>query len=281
MIIFAAVIRALPIMNKYTLSMRLLLATSTVIISLLLIRCGSSRKEETVKVNNLNITYAVQNSIPHDIAAFTQGFVVHNGQLYESTGQEGSWIGIVDVNTGKADKKVVLADQYFGEGITILNQKIYQLTWQNQVGFVYDLHTFKELNKFTYTTEGWGITHDGTDLIMSDGTDHLTYLDSATLQVKKKVNVRREGQPVDNLNELEFINGYIYANIWQTDTIVRIDPANGEVTGVLDLTPLTKQARALNPQMDVLNGIAWHASSQSLLVTGKLWPFIYVLKLTS
>lgn len=267
-------------MNKYTRSLRVLATLGALALSVIFIGCGSAKKEETVAGNSLNVGYTVQNSIPHDITAFTQGFVVHNGQLYESTGQGGSWIGIVDVNTGKADKKVVLANQYFGEGITILNHKIYQLTWQNRVGFVYDLHTFKELKKFTYTTEGWGITHDGTDLIMSDGTDQLFFLDSATLLVKKKLAVTRDGQPVNNLNELEFINGQVYANIWQTDTIVRIDPTTGEVTGILDLTPLTRQARTLNPQMDVLNGIAWHASTQSLLVTGKLWPFIYVLKLT-
>lgn len=247
----------------------------------LLMRCGAPKKETALPIADVSIRYTVQNSIPHDIEAFTQGFVIHNGQLYESTGQGGSWIGVVDVNTGKADKKVILPKNYFGEGITILNNKVYQLTWQNKVGFVYDLASFKELKKFTYDTEGWGLTHDGTDLIMSDGTDQLIYLDTATFQVKKKVTVKRDGKPVDDLNELEFINGVVYANIWQTDTIVRIDPATGEVNGVLDLGPLTKQARTLNPQMDVLNGIAWHPATESLLVTGKLWPFIYVLKLNS
>jgi glutamine cyclotransferase len=243
--------------------------------------CGSAKKEETTEEKNTAISYSVQNSIPHDIDAFTQGFVIHEGQLYESTGQGGSWIGIVDVNTGKADKKVILPNQFFGEGITILNNKIYQLTWQNKVGFVYDLKTFRELKKFSYDTEGWGLTHDGTHLIMSDGTDQLTYLDTATLTPARTVRITREGTPVGNLNELEYINGFIYANIWQTDTIVRIDPATGTVNGLLDLAPLTKQARTLNPRMDVLNGIAWHASTQSLLVTGKLWPFIYVLKLNN
>jgi glutamine cyclotransferase len=267
-------------MNKYTTYVREVLPISFGLAAILFYGgCGTPKKETPVAVNDLTISYTVQNSIPHDIEAFTQGFVIHNGQLYESTGQGGSWIGVVDVNTGKADKKVILPKNYFGEGITILNNKIYQLTWQNKVGFVYDLRTFKELKKFSYDTEGWGLTHDGTDLIMSDGTDQLLYLDSATLQVKKKVAVTQNGQPVTSLNELEFVNGNVYANIWQTDTIVRIDPATGHVTGVLDLGPLTKQARSLNPQMDVLNGIAWHASTQSMLVTGKLWPFTYVLKL--
>lgn len=263
---------------KYTNASRFNQLLGLVLPALLLASCGQKKNEERAAAKNDAIPYTVQSSIPHDTEAFTQGFVVHDGQLYESTGQGGSWIGIVDVNTGKADKKIILPDQYFGEGITILNNKIYQLTWQNKVGFVYDLRTFRELRKFSFETEGWGLTHDGTHLIMSDGTDRLVYLDTGRLEPVKKISVTKGGLPVKNLNELEYINGFIYANIWQTDTVVRIDPASGEVTGVLDLTPLTKQARLLNPQMDVLNGIAWHAPTRSLLVTGKLWPFIYVLQ---
>jgi glutamine cyclotransferase len=262
---------------KYTNAGRSVMPYLLISVAALASHCGTPRRDEQPARKSDAIAYSVQSSIPHDTEAFTQGFVVHNGQLFESTGQGGSWIGIVDVNTGKADKKIILADQYFGEGITILNNKIYQLTWQNKVGFVYDVNTFREVRRFSYDTEGWGLTHDGTHLIMSDGTDQLIYLDTTRLEPVKKIAVTKDGAPVKNLNELEYINGYIYANIWQTDTIVRINPATGEVTGVLDLTPLTKQARLLNPQMDVLNGIAWHAATRSLLVTGKLWPFIYVL----
>lgn len=246
--------------------------------SFLIMACGGSKKEEIKSEPKTPVlSYQIKSTIPHDVEAFTQGFYVHNGELYESTGQAGSWIGIVDVNTGKADKKVILANQYFGEGITILNNKVYQLTWQNKKGFVYDLKTFKKLKEFEYVTEGWGITSDGKNLIMSDGSNKLFYLDTVTLKTVKTLEVKYENAPMKELNELEYINGYLYANIWQTDKIVKINPEDGNVVATLELENLSTQAKMVNPQMDVLNGIAWHEKTKSFLVTGKYWPFIYVL----
>lgn len=236
------------------------------------------KNEQRVR-DTASIGFTVQRILPHDPKAFTQGFLIHNGELYESTGQDSSWIGIVDIGTGKADRKVILDSKYFGEGITILNNKVYQLTWRNKNGFVYKLPSFNKIGEFTYAGEGWGITNDGTNFIMSNGTDEIRFLDSATLMATRTVSVSNKGNPVTNLNELEYANGYLFANVWQTDLIVKIDPANGNVVGYLDLSDLAKQARMTNPQADVLNGIAWHPATQTMLVTGKLWPYIFILKL--
>lgn len=243
---------------------------------LTIISCGP--KKETITDPKL-IEYSLVNSFPHDKKAFIQGFVIHEGQLYESTGQDSSWIGIVNIKTGIADKKVFLDNKYFGEGITILNNKIYQLTWENKKGFIYDLKSFKKVSEFSYNTQGWGLTHDSSNLIMSDGTSRLYLLDTLTLKPTKTLNVTYNGKPVNALNELEFINGYVYANIWQTNLIAKIDLKTGDVQGFLDLSKLAQQAKLINPNADVLNGLAWHKGTNSLLVTGKYWPFIYVLKL--
>lgn len=255
-----------------------ILPQSYLLVLVLALACSGKKEVEKPGSTKL-IPYSVQRSLPHDMKAFTQGFTIHNGQLYESTGQNNSWIGIVNINTGIADKKVQLPATYFGEGITILNNKIYQLTWQDSIGFVYDLATFKKVKEFRYTSEGWGITHDGTHLIMSDGTDQLHYLDTLTLGVGKSLKVHYNGKPLTSLNELEYVDGFIYANVWQTNLIAKIDATTGEALGFLDLSPLARQAGVINPNQDVLNGIAWHAGTQSFLVTGKYWPLIYVLKL--
>lgn len=225
------------------------------------------------------IGYSVVSSMPHDTKAFTEGLVIHDGKLYESTGESESWIGVVDISTGIAERKVELSSEYFGEGITILNEKVYQLTWKHKKGFVYNLNTFKLWQEFTYNTEGWGLTHDGTNLIMSDGTNKLQYLDTATLALTKTLTVKYKNETVNSLNELEYIDGFIYANVWQTNRIAKIDPATGEVKGFLDLSALVRQAGLSNGAVDVLNGIAWHPGTKSMLVTGKYWPFIYVIKL--
>jgi glutamine cyclotransferase len=241
----------------------------------------SKDKDKTTddKKDNLLINYTVKTQWAHDPQAFTQGLVIHEGKLYESTGQDHSWIGIVDVNSGKPDKKVVLDNAYFGEGITILNNKIYQLTWTNKVGFIYDLKTFKKTGEFPYETEGWGLTHDSANLIMSDGTDKLTFLDTTTLKPVKTIHVTDEYGPVKKLNELEFVDGYILSNQWETNLILKIDPKTGKVVGRMDMTPLVRDAKMRNPQSDVLNGIAYHPVTKLLLVTGKNWPMIYVLQL--
>lgn len=247
--------------------------------SLFMIAGCKDKKEEKSADETNYISYTVQRSLPHDVKSFTQGFTIHKGQLYESTGQSNSWIGVVDIKTGVAERKVELPAQFFGEGITILNNKIYQLTWQNKIGFVYDLSTFKKLQEFSYSNEGWGLTHNNQQLIMSDGTDKLHFLDTLTLSITKSLNVSYKGKPVTALNELEYVDGFIYANVWQTNLLAKIDATTGNVEGFLDLAPLARQTGMINPNQDVLNGIAWHEGTQSLLVTGKYWPLIYVLKI--
>lgn len=236
---------------------------------------GCKPKEET-----LTIPYSVVKIFPHDVSAFTQGLVIEYGRLFESTGQEGSsWIAEVELASGKQDKKVLLADQYFGEGITVLNKMIYQLTWKGKIGFVYDIQSFQKINEFQYEYEGWGITHDGKNLIVSDGTDKIHFLDTATLKEVTVLDIKQGSRPVDKLNELEFINGYLYANRWMTNEVVKIDLSNGQVVGILDLTELAREANQKNPSADVLNGIAYEKKSGLLLVTGKWWPFLFALRL--
>ena len=248
--------------------------------AMLLITCTPSKEKKQPEADPLKINYTIRSVWPHDTEAFTQGLLIHKGQLYESTGQPGtSWIGLVDVATGKLDKKVILDSKYFGEGIDILNNKVYQLTWQSHVGFVYDLKDFKKIREWNYKSEGWGLTNDGKNIIMSDGSNQLHFLDTASLEIARSINVTDENGPVKELNELEYIDGFVYANVWQTNRIMKIDPATGKVVGRLDLTPLYNDARKANPRMDVLNGIAWHPDTQSFLVTGKHWPHIYILKI--
>jgi glutamine cyclotransferase len=256
----------------------ILLATSAVWLT----SCNSEKKTPPAPaVDPLAIKYTLKTTWPHDIKLFTEGFVVHNGQLYEGTGHfKQSWIGIIDIKTGKLDKKVTLADNYFGEGITILNNKIYQLTYQTKIGFIYDLKTFRKLGDFNFeNAEGWGLTHNNHHLIMSDGTENLTFLDTATLKPVKKLQVRDEQGPVSKINELEFVDGFIFANVWETNTIVKIDASSGKVVGRIDFSAKAREVKILNPQADVLNGIAYHAPTKSLLVTGKYWPFIFALQL--
>jgi glutaminyl-peptide cyclotransferase len=246
--------------------------------------CGKKDDKAEVKNDPLIMSYGVRAQWPHDTEAFTQGLVIHNGKLYESTGApEGqkapSWVGVIDVKTGKPEQKVDLPPEYFGEGITILNNKIYQLTWTSKIGFVYDLKTFKRIRTFEYNTPGWGITHDTHNLIMSDGSNKLTYLDTVNLKPVKTISVTDEKGDVKELNELEYIEGFIFANIWQTNNIVKIDPQSGKVVGRLDLSQLARDAQMRNPRVDVLNGIAYHPTTKLVLVTGKYWPMTYVIQL--
>lgn len=244
----------------------------------LLMACGKEQNNDSTK-NDLRIAFKLKQRWKHDPQAFTQGLLIHDGKLFESTGQKQSYIGIVDIKTGKPDKKIVLDDKYFGEGITVLNDKIYQLTWQNRVGFVYDVNTFEKVREFKYSTEGWGLTNDNRHLIMSDGTEKLIYLDTATLQPVKTIQVKDENGFVTKLNELEYMEGFILANQWETNRILKIDPETGSVVGILDLTPLVQEAKLDNPAADVLNGIAYHPSTKLLIVTGKFWSSSYVLQL--
>ncbi len=224
-------------------------------------------------------SYEIVNSFPHDRSAFTEGLVFINGRLYESTGLNGqSTLREVDLTTGAVVREIALPSQYFGEGLTVLGDKAYQLTWQNQQGFVYDLATFKQVGQFTYTGEGWGLTTDGHSLIMSDGTSQLRFLDPATFALQRTVTVANQGQPVKEINELEYIKGEIYANVWQTDYVLRIDPATGRVQGVIDFRDLLPPAERA-PDTDVLNGIAYDPAGDRLFVTGKRWPKLFEVKL--
>ena len=240
---------------------------------------------ETVNAGPPLLPFNVVNVYPHDTASFTEGLLVHNGQMYESTGgsphdnEFTSWFGPIDLKTGKALQKVPLDTAYFGEGITILNGKIYQLTWRGKIGFVYDEKTLKKIKDFTYTGEGWSLTNDGKSLIMSDGSSNLRYLDPETLQVQKIVSVEDNNGPVANVNELEYIHGAIYANVWQTNYIIKIDPSNGHVTGKMDLTPLYNEAHSKFAYADVLNGIAFDSAANKIYVTGKTWPNLYEIRL--
>jgi glutaminyl-peptide cyclotransferase len=229
------------------------------------------------------INYVVVKPFPHDTTSFTEGLLFHNGQLFESTGSpEGldetkSLVGITDLTTGKIAKKIELdRSLYFGEGITILQNKLYQLTYQNQVCFVYDATSFKQIGRHTYSNkEGWSLTNNGTDLIMSDGTDKLTILNPDTFKPIKQIAVTENGKQRDSLNELEYINGFIYANIWFNNSIVKIDPATGKVVGKLDLSSLDYEAKRKYKDAEALNGIAYDAATDKIYVTGKLWPNIY------
>ncbi len=245
---------------------------------ILFVSCSPKEKKNTP--DDL-IPFTLIKAFPHDATAFTQGLLVENGKLYESTGQKGSWIAEVDLATGTQNKKVILDNKYFGEGITILNNKVYQLTWQNHEGFVYDAQTFAKLKTFTYAHEGWGITHNGKNLIVSDGTDVIHFLDTANLKDDHLIHVTDNGTTVNQLNELEWIDGFIYANQWQTAFILKIDPTSGKVAGRMDLSSLGKEVSKFNGSFDVLNGIAYEKKSKLLLVTGKLWPVLFALKLSS
>ena len=225
-------------------------------------------------------TYEIINSYPHDPTAFTQGLIYLDGVLYEGTGRHGqSSLREVDLETGDVQTYSTIPEQYFGEGITIFDDKIYQLTWKSQTGFIYDQDSFELLDTFTYPTEGWGLTHDGEQLIMSDGTNNLYFLDPDTLEIKNMISVLDvQGNPIMRLNELEYIDGEVYANIWQTNQIVRINPGTGQVTAWIDLTGILSPDSLTQP-VDVLNGIAYDAENGRLFVTGKLWPNLFEIEL--
>lgn len=212
---------------------------------------------------------------PHDPAAFTQGLVFVDGHLYEGTGRHGeSSLRRVALDSGEVLQRSNLGLRYFGEGITLLGDRIYQLTWQSHIGFVYDKASFRQLQTFFLPGEGWGLTHDGSSLIVSDGTPVLRFLDPQTFTELRRVTVTEAGQPLARLNELEYIDGEIWANVWYSDEIVRIDPATGEVSSKLDLSGLHE---GREPDA-VLNGIAWDPQDRRLFVTGKLWPALYQIR---
>jgi glutamine cyclotransferase len=222
--------------------------------------------------------YTVVKTYPHDRDAFTQGLQYLNGFLYEGTGLNGrSSIRKVRLDTGEVVQRRDVAPQYFGEGIAVVASELFQLTWQSGIGFVYDLATFEPRRTFRYTGEGWGLTHDGASLVMSDGSDTLRFLNPATLDERRRLRVTAGGAPVEHLNELEFVEGEILANVWMTDFIARIDPKSGRVTAWIDLAGLLSPRERAST--DVLNGIAYDAAGRRLFVTGKLWPRVFEIRL--
>jgi glutaminyl-peptide cyclotransferase len=223
--------------------------------------------------------YEVIHTYPHDPRAFTQGLLYVDGHLYESTGLNGrSSIRMVDLNTGRVLQKYDLPAEYFGEGLTDWGSTLVQLTWQAHKGFVYDRFTFSLLRTFTYEGEGWGLTHDEKGLILSDGTSYLRFLDPKSFKETRRIHVTNaNGQGIEDLNELEYVHGEIYANIWHSDRIARISPRNGKLLGWIDLSGLMAKGDQPDPDA-VLNGIAYDSKDNRLFVTGKLWPKLFEIK---
>lgn len=248
----------------------------------------SDIKEATVIDNNsaentpnskYNLSYTLKKVFPHDTSSYTQGLLIHKGDLYEGTGLTGhSKLLKVDLNTGKALKVHNIAKDLFGEGIAILNDTIYQLTWQNHKVLVYTLADFKLVKEFKINTEGWGITTDGEKLIVSDGTSNLYYYNPSDFSLIKQVNISEMGGPAPYLNELEYINGYVYANQYTTPYIFKIDLNAGKVVGKMDIVDLWKRVKNLAPNVDVPNGIAYDADADKVYITGKQWPELYEIE---
>ena len=229
--------------------------------------------------------YKIINTYPHDSTAYTQGLEFHNGFLYETTGRRGqSSLRKVELTTGKVLQKIALANKYFGEGMTIVNDKIHWLTWQNKKGFTYDLETFKQEKTFKYgkSKEGWGLSHNETELIKSDGTHKIWFLNPETHEEKRSIQVYTKGRALDNLNELEYIDGKIYANKYLNSAIIIINPETGVAEGIVNLKGLTKEmqkTQKLKPEDEVLNGIAYDTKNNRLFVTGKNWGKLFEIAL--
>jgi glutamine cyclotransferase len=251
--------------------------------------CGSEKKSDQQEVKPIAPTeklaipvldYSVVATLPHDTMSFTEGLLVNNSQIFESTGTPAgsnfkSLLGPVDQKSGKINAKVEIDGKtYFGEGMVFLKGKIYQVTYQNHVGFVYDEKSYRKIGQFNYTGEGWGMTTDSTYIIMSDGTEMLRYFDTEFKPVKT-LTVTENGYAKESINELEYINGYIYANIWMTGDIVKIDPATGKIVARINLTPLSYEVKNFHPTALEMNGIAFDATNNKIYVTGKAWPKIY------
>ena len=249
----------------------------------------SAKGADTDSVNNsLNATnipifgYEVVNAYPHDTSAFTQGLVYEDGVIYEGTGLNGqSTLRCVDPETGRVLQQTSLASAFFGEGIAIWKDRIIQLTWQSILGFVYGKENLTRIGNFSYQTEGWGLTSDGKRLIMSDGTETLYFLDPITFTREGELRVTAKGEPVKGLNELEYIKGKIYANMWPSNWIVIISPDTGLVVGAINLNGLLQESDTQGHKVDVLNGIAYDAKADRLFVTGKWWPRLFEIKLVA
>ncbi|MCW4005426.1 MAG: glutaminyl-peptide cyclotransferase [Candidatus Bathyarchaeota archaeon] len=257
---------------------RIVLAAATVILACLIAGMVIWIMGDQTETAPVSYSYTVVNVFPHDENAFTQGLVFSGGTLFEGTGLLGeSALREVDLETGEITREVLLPDQFFGEGIAVVGNRIVQLTWHSQTGFVYDRDSFALLANFSYPTEGWGLTYDGERLIMSDGSENLYFLDPQTFERTGEIQVQANGTAVRNLNELEYVNGEIYANIWNQQTIAIINPETGQVKSWIDISGL-ESASWLNPEK-VPNGIAYDPANNRLFVTGKNWPNLYEITL--
>jgi glutaminyl-peptide cyclotransferase len=217
---------------------------------------------------------------PHDAGAFTQGLLYEDGFLYESTGRNGeSSLRKVAVETGEVVQRVNLEDRYFAEGIAVVGEEMYQITWRSRTGFVYDKTSFKKLREFQYTGEGWGLAYDGRHLVMSDGSDVLRFFDPPAMREVRRLRITSGGRRLDRLNELEFAGGFLYANIWYSDSIAKISPQSGEVVAVYDMSGLYPRRQRQSREM-VLNGIAYDEAADRFFLTGKNWPRLFAVRLT-
>lgn len=251
---------------------------SLIIILLIISSFSLSAAEINFPPELEKLNYQIIAQYPHDSNAFTQGLEIYNGNLYEGTGLYGSsTLRRVDLESGEIKKLIRLPEKYFGEGITVIDNKIYQLSWKENTAFVYDLK-FNLLKEFNYQGEGWGLANDGQNLIMSNGSEYLYFRDRYSFEINNEIRVHFKNKIIKNINELEYIDGYIYANIWQTDYIIKIDAENGEIVSYLDLTNILNKDD-YGEEIDVLNGIAYDQKDDHLLVTGKLWPKIFRIKI--
>jgi len=256
---------------------RRLFAIAFLLTSLMQVLVGMSYGSSKAKPPEY--TFKVVHVFPHDPTAFTQGLVYRDEFLYEGTGLNGrSSLRKVDLKSGSVFQRADLSSEFFGEGITVLGNEIFQLTWKSETGFVYDLHDFKLLRRFSYSGEGWGLTASANEIFMSDGTSEIRVLNPATFAEKRRFTVRDGDTTIKDLNELEFVEGEIYANVWQTNRIARISPRSGKVVGWIDLDGLLSPTYRLELGA-VLNGIAYDPDGRRLFVTGKLWPSIFEIRL--
>ena len=248
-------------------------------VAALVVACGAADREPVAARDIPVYSVKIVNVYPHDTGAFTQGLVYDDGFLYEGTGQLGaSSIRKVKLETGEVLREQKLGDQYFGEGVALVGDRLVQLTWTSRVGFVFEKETLREIGRFEYLTEGWGLTYDGARLIMSDGSANLQFLDPSTYQYRGFVTVRAGDIPVQRINELEYVDGEIFANIWPGNRIARIDLSTGAVVGWIEVPTLLKP-EDLGSEIDVLNGIAWDAEGRRLFLTGKLWPKLFEVEI--
>ena len=258
---------------------------------ILFVSCNGNNNDKEIEDPSLKrveapkLAYNIVNVYPHDTSAYTQGLQLYNGKLYEGTGDfETSSLRITDLKTGKVEKKHMMGSaEIFGEGINIFKGKIYQLTWRSNIVYVYDVNNIdKPIKTFKWPYEGWGITNNGTELIISDGSANLYFVDPETFKVKSTVAVTEDGRSIDSINELEYIDGFVYANVYQSEFIVKVDPASGHVAGKIDLPGIIERyapGYIPKPGDEVLNGIAYDSATKKLFITGKRWPKMFEVKL--